>query len=99
MVRFSVAIITPIVYSEHHIQSQHLVPRNGSAGGRFLSPAKPAKKMTDWKILASAADPPIPAEDIEKAVPVLEALEAAFRPLVATIPDGEDFWTGPEDAL
>ncbi|HML16432.1 MAG TPA: hypothetical protein VK419_05380 [Bryobacteraceae bacterium] len=55
--------------------------------------------MTDWKILASAADPPIPAEDIEKAVPVLEALEAAFRPLVATIPDGEDFWTGPEDAL
>lgn len=53
--------------------------------------------MTDWRKLASAADPPIPAEDIERAVPVLEALEAAFRPLAASIPAGADVWTGPED--
>lgn len=54
--------------------------------------------MTDWKNLAASADPPIPAADIEKAVPILEALESAFRPLVASIPPGTDVWTGPEDS-
>ena len=54
--------------------------------------------MTDWKKLAAAMDPPIPAADVEKIVPTLEALETAFRPLQRTIPAGADVWTGPEDA-
>ena len=37
--------------------------------------------MTDWKKIAAALDPPIPAADVEKIAPVLEALEEAFRPL------------------
>lgn len=54
--------------------------------------------MTDWKQLAAAADPPIPSLDAQKAAPILEALEAAFRPLAAAIPAGADVWSGPEDA-
>jgi hypothetical protein len=54
--------------------------------------------MTDWRKLAAAADPPIPAADAEKAASVLEAWEAAFRPLVASIPPGTDVWSGPEEA-
>jgi hypothetical protein len=54
--------------------------------------------MTDWKKIAAAVDPPIPAADFERVAPVLEALEAAFRPLVRSIPAGADVWTGPEDA-
>jgi hypothetical protein len=53
---------------------------------------------TDWRKVAAAADPPIPQADIEKIVPTLEALEAAFRPLQRTIPAGADVWTGPEEA-
>ena len=53
--------------------------------------------MTDWKKIASAADPAIPAADVEKIVPVMEALETTFRPLVLSIPAGTDLWTGPED--
>lgn len=54
--------------------------------------------MTDWKKIASALEPEIPAADIEKVAPVLDALEAAFRPLRASIPAGANVWTGPEDA-
>ena len=54
--------------------------------------------MTDWKKIASAADPPVPPAVAEKIVPVLEALEAAFGPLSRSIPPGADVWTGPEDA-
>jgi len=54
--------------------------------------------MTDWKKIASALEPPIPAADIEKILPTLEALETAFRPLQNSIPPGADVWTGPEDA-
>jgi hypothetical protein len=54
--------------------------------------------MTDWKKIASALEPPIPAGDIERVVPILEALEKSFRPLQKTIPAGADLWTGPEDA-
>jgi hypothetical protein len=57
----------------------------------------PVLKTTQWKKLAAAVEPPIPAPDAEKAAAVLEALEASFRPLVATIPPGTDLWTGPED--
>jgi hypothetical protein len=53
--------------------------------------------MTDWKQIALALEPPIPAGDADKAVPVLEALERAFRPLRSSIPAGADVWTGPED--
>jgi hypothetical protein len=53
--------------------------------------------MTDWKKIAAALEPPIPAEDIEKAVPILEALEATFRTLQRTIPPGADIWSGAED--
>ena len=51
--------------------------------------------MTDWKLIAVALDPPIPQPDLEKIVPVLDALERAFRPLVATLPHGADVWTVP----
>ena len=54
--------------------------------------------MTDWKKLAEAQDPPIPPGDIEKIVPILDALEKSFRPLRDKIPPGADVWTGPEDA-
>jgi hypothetical protein len=53
--------------------------------------------MTDWKKTAAALDPPIPDADIEKLLPVMEALEAAFRPLQNTLTFDDDVWTGPED--
>jgi hypothetical protein len=46
----------------------------------------------DWKQIASALEPAIPAEDIEKIVPVLEGLERAFEPLRESIPAGTDVW-------
>jgi hypothetical protein len=49
--------------------------------------------MTDWKKLAAALDPPIPPADLEKIVPVLEALETAFRPLQRLIPPDAELWT------
>jgi hypothetical protein len=51
--------------------------------------------MTDFRKLAAGLE--IPAADIEKAVPVLEALEKSFAPLRASIPTGAGVWTGPED--
>jgi len=48
---------------------------------------------TDWKKLAGAIAPGIPPEDVEKIVPVMEALERAFEPLRAAIPQGADMWT------
>jgi hypothetical protein len=53
--------------------------------------------MTDFRKLAASIEPEIPAGDIEKAVPVLEALEKSFAPLRASIPIGAGVWTGPED--
>lgn len=37
--------------------------------------------MTDWKTLAAARCPDMPAEAVTRLAPSLEALEAAFRPL------------------
>ncbi len=54
--------------------------------------------MTDWEKIAESLDPPIPPADIEKILPLLQALEGSFRPLQRTIPPGTDVWTGPEDA-
>ena len=52
--------------------------------------------MTDFRKLAAALEPTIPAADVEKIVPVLEALEKSFAPLRASIPTGTNVWTGPE---
>jgi hypothetical protein len=41
--------------------------------------------MTDWKALAAARCPDIPADAVVRIVPALEALEAAFRPLAAKL--------------
>jgi hypothetical protein len=54
-------------------------------------------KMTDWKRIAAALDPPIPEADVEKLLPVMNALEAAFRPLQRSLTPESDVWTGPED--
>jgi hypothetical protein len=44
----------------------------------------------DWKSIAAAIAPDIPAESVARITPQLEALEAAFRPLLERIPaDGE----------
>ncbi len=53
--------------------------------------------MTDFRKLAASIEPAIPAADVEKIVPVLEALEKSFAPLRASIPTGTNVWTGPED--
>ncbi len=42
--------------------------------------------MTDWKLAASARCPEIPEPELERIVPVLEALEAAFARAVERIP-------------
>ncbi len=54
-------------------------------------------QMTQWKKTAAALDPPIPEPDVEKLLPVMEALEAAFGPLQASLTPESDVWTGPED--
>jgi hypothetical protein len=54
--------------------------------------------MTDWKKMAEAMDPPIPPADVPRLIPVLEALEVAFRPLARSILPDADVWTGVEDA-
>jgi hypothetical protein len=53
--------------------------------------------MTDWKKIAAALDPPIPEADVERLLPVMDALENAFRPLQQTLTAESDVWTGPED--
>ncbi len=42
--------------------------------------------MTDWKLVAAARNLGIPDADLEKISPVMDALEAGFRPLVQKIP-------------
>ena len=53
--------------------------------------------MTDWKKIAAALDPPIPAANVDKFAPTIEGLEKSFTPLLGSIPAGADVWTGPED--
>jgi hypothetical protein len=53
--------------------------------------------MTDLKSLAASLDPPVPEELLSQVIPPLEALEAAFRPLVQNLPLDTLMWTGPED--
>ena len=42
--------------------------------------------MTDWKTLAAGRGLSIPDQELERMSAVLAGLEAAFRPLVKTIP-------------
>jgi len=55
--------------------------------------------MKNWKQMAEAAGLAIP--DIERIKPALDGLEAAFRPLVKTIPHDVEpaliFRAAPED--
>jgi hypothetical protein len=41
--------------------------------------------MTDWKTLAAARCPDIPAETRANMVPALGSLEAVFRPMAARL--------------
>lgn len=49
----------------------------------------------EWKSIAAALAPDIPAEAVERHVAALNALEAAFRPLV----DKLEFSTEPSFVL
>ena len=40
----------------------------------------------DWKAAATAFAPEIPADQLEKITPSLDALEAAFRPQMERLP-------------
>jgi hypothetical protein len=42
--------------------------------------------MKNWKKIAEANELPIPAPDLDRITPALDALEAAFRPLTTNIP-------------
>jgi hypothetical protein len=42
--------------------------------------------MKDWKGIAKAAAPDIPEADVHRILAPLDALEAAFRPLVKNLP-------------
>jgi hypothetical protein len=43
--------------------------------------------MKNWKKIAEASEPRIPDSDLDRVIPSLETLEAAFRPLTESIPD------------
>jgi len=57
--------------------------------------------MKDWKKIASGHGLNIPETDLDKIAPALDTLEAAFRPLVETIPHDVEpavtFSIPPED--
>ena len=49
--------------------------------------------MTDWKTLAAARCPDIPADAVLRMIPSLEALEATFRQLAEQL-NPEDEYVG-----
>jgi hypothetical protein len=55
----------------------------------------------DWSKIARANGLPIPDAELERTAPVLEALEASFRPFVENLPWSLDpaimFQPEPED--
>jgi hypothetical protein len=56
--------------------------------------------MKNWKSIAAGNGVPVPEGELEKFAPALDALEAAFRPLVAAIPlEAEPAITLSEDAV
>jgi hypothetical protein len=58
--------------------------------------------MKNWKLLATDLRLSIPDEDLERIIPAMDALEAAFRPLVTDIPHETEpaviFHVDPEEA-
>ena len=46
--------------------------------------------MSDWQAVAKGWDLKIPEEAVERIAPTLDALMAAFRPLVAKVPHALD---------
>ena len=48
--------------------------------------------MTDWTALAAARKLDIPADDVAKIAPVLDALEEQLRPLVRELPSAYGEW-------
>ena len=42
--------------------------------------------MTNWKAASAAFAPDIPEDQLDRITPALDSLDAAFRPLVNTIP-------------
>jgi len=53
--------------------------------------------VTNWKVLAAAAEPPVPENLLPDVIPALEKLEAALRLLEREIPSETLLWTGVED--
>jgi hypothetical protein len=47
--------------------------------------------MTDWKTLAAARCPDIPADAVARMVPALEALGASFRPLALQLTPEDEY--------
>ncbi len=43
--------------------------------------------MPDWRGIAQARRHPLTEAELDRIVPVLDALEAAFRPLADALPD------------
>jgi hypothetical protein len=58
--------------------------------------------MKNWQKIAEAHGLNIPASDLERIAPALDAMEAAFRPLTKDIPDDLEpvvtFRVYPEDS-
>jgi len=50
--------------------------------------------VTDFKAIARARGLNIPEAELDRIVPTLESLEAAFRPLVADLPPSLEPLTG-----
>jgi hypothetical protein len=53
--------------------------------------------MTNWKVVGAAIDPPVPRDELDRIIPLLENLEAAFRAHQARIPVDGLMWTDPGD--
>jgi len=56
------------------------------------------ESATDWEKIAAALDPPVPSEDFEKIVPVLEAIEPVLRRLQKSLTPDADLWTPADTA-
>lgn len=56
----------------------------------------------DWRLIAAAHRLNIPEADLDRIAPVLDALEASFRPLVKDIPPEVEpatiFFCAPEES-
>ncbi len=72
------------------------------AGGRGKRAIYLENAMKNWKRIAEIEGFDIPEPELERAAPVLDGLEAAFRPLVANIPHDVEpataFQAAPEEA-